>query len=280
MDRPEVLARCLTSITSGLLQPEQIIVSDDSKASSKTRELCESVENVSYFEGPRRGLCANRNFVIKHAKTEFVSLIDDDAMVSKNFVKEAIASVQKFPEKTIFTGPILEAGKEIIPSNPSFWGHFTKPVEDRHKNINLNCNIFPRHAFAVAKFDEAIQFGYEDTDLCGALIYHGYKIEFIPSLRNEHAPPARVPSKKISLSRLADKARFYTSIKRYLIWEKRPVYLILYIFLGPLHRAFSATKRADWAEIRLSFTDMYWAVSTVWIRRKSLASIREQWPAQ
>ncbi len=260
VDRVDILRRCLESIFRGSEQPEAVLVSDDSADGTEAAIVCREFEGVTYIQGPRRGLCANRNWVIRHATTTHVSLLDDDAMVSQSFIKEAKALISECADNVIMTGIVDEADSQIIPLNPSFWGHFSKPPTDRFENINLNCNVFPRRAFDHASFDEAIAYGYEDMDLCSHLLFLDYRIRFESRLQNTHMPLKRTDSAlKAHLIR-TERARFYTSVKRYMLWNRNYFVLLAYLIVAPVHRALHAAKAGFWYDLNNCIPDMVAAV--------------------
>jgi glycosyltransferase involved in cell wall biosynthesis len=260
INRPQELHRCLTSITAGKELPEEILVSDDSPAGRETAAVCAAFPAVRYFEGPRRGLCANRNAVIRHARTEFVSLLDDDAVVSEDFVSLSLPILAELPAKTLVTGTTIEADRPVVPGNPSFLGFFGQPPKGRFKNINLNTNLLPRAAFAEANFDETISYGYEDMDLCARLLSKGYAIRHEPSLVNTHLPPPRTAALERERSALAARARFYTSVKRLLLYEHNLPKLLAYTVIAPTHRALYAVRTGEWLDVPNAVTDMGFAL--------------------
>jgi GT2 family glycosyltransferase len=256
VDRVDILRRCLESVIKGSIQPDAVLVSDDSADGSKVAMVCRDFEGVTYIQGPRRGLCANRNWVIRHATTTHVSLLDDDAMVSESFIKDAKALISECADNVIITGIVDEPHAPVISFNPSFLGHFTKPPKDRFENVNLNCNVFPRHAFDHANFDEAIAYGYEDMDLCSHLLFLGFRIQFESRLQNLHRPPNHTaPVKKVRFLR-TERARFYTSVKRYMLWKRNYFALFAYLILAPIHRAAHAIKGGFWFDLKYCIPDM------------------------
>jgi glycosyltransferase involved in cell wall biosynthesis len=267
-NRPETLARCLESLAQGVTQPARILVSDDSSDGTSTQAVCEQF-GVEYFRGPRRGLCANRNMIVKHVTTSHLSLVDDDAVVSPRFVADANPLLKPESEKEIITGDVFESGVLIKPANASFWGHFTQKPIDRWETIHLNCNIFPRNAFEFAEFDESIVYGYEDMDLCSRLLSQGFHIRYLPRLVNDHIRPAGIPVKRL---RQKEQARFYTSLKRYVFWDKSLPKAFLYIVFAPLQRAAHSIKVKDWGDLKYCLPDMATAIRDVARERQRLLS--------
>ena len=195
---------------------------------------------MRYLHGPRQGLCANRNVVIAAALGEYLALLDDDAEVMPNFVELAQELTARADGRTIFTGDVLQNGIDrITPSNPTFWGHFGRPLSPVRPNetVQLNCNIFPRSAFNDARFDERIVFGYEDMDLCQQMLAAGHRIEYRPELVNLHLPPPKSADVRRTQVQQMERARYYTSLKRYMLWQSRPLRACAYAALAPLHQA-------------------------------------------
>jgi GT2 family glycosyltransferase len=205
-----------------------VVVSNDSrdpKFAAAVQAKCGRFDFVRYVEGPRRGLCANRNHVIRNADTSHVSLIDDDGVVGRDFVDRATRLIDRYPDR-IITGDVLEDGvRRTPPTNPTFLGHFGKAVRpgERLENINLNCNVLPRRAFNVALFDESIAYGYEDMDLCAQLLTAGFEIVHIPELVNQHLPPAVDPAVLAFRASQAERARLKVLWRRWFRHDRRPL---------------------------------------------------------
>jgi GT2 family glycosyltransferase len=223
-------------------------VFDDGADPASASAVCREFSFVRYYQGPKRGLCANRNAAIAHVNTEYVSLIDDDGIVSSDFVEQLQKLLPNLDGRTLITGDVLEYGGRSMPRNPSFLGHFGKtPKNEPLQTIALNCNCIPTRAFSVAMFDESLVYGYEDMDLCSQLLRRGFRIEHVPSLVNKHDPPARTGEVNDYRYRYTQQARFRTSMMRYLVWQRKMHLAALYLGLAPLHRAIYdlKTKRLD-----------------------------------
>jgi GT2 family glycosyltransferase len=269
-DRPDILRRCLASIAAGTEQPNDILVSDDGH-DGEVRTVCAAFPGVRYMVGPRRGLCANRNAAIRQARSDFVSLLDDDAVVARDFVARARAAIADLPPRTLLTGTVIETDHPVVAGNPTFLGFFGKPPQGRYRSINLNCNVFPRAAFAEAAFDETIFYGYEDMDLCGHLVSRGYSIRFVPDLTNTHLPPARAATTDQRRHALSERARFYTSVKRHLLWDRNVPAFLAYMVAAPTHRALHAIKTGKWFDLVAAVTDIGFALRATWRERGRLA---------
>ena len=268
-DRPEELRRLLGSIASGSVRPDAVLVSDDGEDPEPAQAVCAAFPFAVYGRGPRRGLCANRNMVIARAKTEYVSLIDDDGLVSGNFVERLLALLPQQGTKTILTGDAVERGERRSPRNPSFWGFYQAVPTETWKTINLNCNCFPRSAFEEAQFDERLTYGYEDMDLCSHLLSKGYRIVYTPELLCEHAPPPRTAAVDQFRVRYTHQARFITSMMRYLVWEKKAHLALMYFVLAPVHRAMHDMKTRRWKDLSQIPADILMASRYAWRARRA-----------
>ena len=87
--RPDMLRRCLVSLTKQTVPVSEIVVvhcGDD----PQTRELTEEPWgfDVRYFHYPERNCAQQRNFAIAHARFTNLLLIDDDIEVDPGWVEE------------------------------------------------------------------------------------------------------------------------------------------------------------------------------------------------
>ncbi len=58
---------------------------------------------------------------------------------------------------------------------------------------------------------------------------------------------------------MRERARFYTSVKRYLLWERNFPKLLAYVVVAPAHRALHAIKTGKWFDVIPAVTDMGFA---------------------
>ena len=261
-DRADSLRTCLQSIAQQTIPPDEILVSDDSVDSVETETVCSEFSLVTYMRGPQTGLCSNRNKVIAAAQSSYISLIDDDGVMAADFIARAREHATKDGPRTITTGSVLEFGRLLFhPGSPDIWGNFTQNAGRRGiETIQLNSNLFPRVAFDVASFDELIQYGFEDMDLCSHLLSEGYVISWDPEMINSHFPPAQSHAMSEERFCLWEQARYYTSLKRNFIWNNKRAFGVFYVCAAPLYTmAFSARWR-KWSRIWDAIPNMFVAV--------------------
>jgi glycosyltransferase involved in cell wall biosynthesis len=239
MDRPVELRRCLESIVSSTALPIEIVVSDDGRDPTLTKRVCDRFPLARYVRGPCVGQGANRDSASRAALGDYFSFIDDDAIMSPTFLKQMQETAATSCGREIFTGDVLEAGKRITPSNITFLGHFGRKVRDRLETVNFNANAFPRSTLSVASFDRHLRYGYEDSDFCTQALSAGYRIVHRPEICNEHRPS---PINRSASYTFREESRFYTSLKRYALIQRRPPEALAYLLIAPVHQALHHVK--------------------------------------
>lgn len=257
-DRVDTLRRCLDSVASADVLPQEVIVSDDSRDPAPTEALCRAYPFVRYVRGPQRGLCANRNQAVRASSGRYLSFLDDDGLMARDFVSVAAALVSQETARVVFTGDLLEAEQQwrLTPTNPNFWGHYGAAIKKEYLTIHINSNLLPRAVFRQISFDENLLYGYDEMDICAQALAAGYRIEYRPALANRHVPPLKDKAARAQEQSQAEGARFYTSVKRLWVLQRRPLRAIAYIVLAPLHRTAFDVKMKNWKDIPRAFGDM------------------------
>jgi GT2 family glycosyltransferase len=86
-DRPELLARCLQSLTPALDPADDIVVVDNAPSSQATRQRVRDWPRVRYVLEPRPGLDIARNRGIRESRGELVVYCDDDVVVESSWLR-------------------------------------------------------------------------------------------------------------------------------------------------------------------------------------------------
>src|SRR5689334_16389290 len=84
--RPELLARCLESLTKQTVPVSEAVVvhcGDDAETLELTKDprWRDAGLDVRYFHHPERNCAQQRNFAVTHAKYDNLLLVDDDIEV-------------------------------------------------------------------------------------------------------------------------------------------------------------------------------------------------------
>jgi GT2 family glycosyltransferase len=263
-NRPQELSACLNAIWSSTVKPASVMVSDDSvdyEMQERNRQIVEQFPNTKYLQGPRLGVCANRNNAVNAvAHVELVAFIDDDIYVRPNFFDQALRQYTQLGEEerklTILTGISKDPqGNDLVPSTLTFRGYFRPSLTP--ESVVIHAAVFPRQFFDEEQWDENIFFGYEDAELCLRALKRGYQILHCPTLEVFNSCYQKGTLANTSLAKLTDyeiyieAARLYVGIKRY----KNLSPNLLKLF---------------------SFISIYFAHMTVYLlRRRSLSALPE-----
>lgn len=87
-DRPNPLARCLSSLAAMARPADEIIVVDNAPTTPATQHLCATrFPRVRYLKEPRKGLDIARNGGIEAALGDIVALTDDDVLVDPHWLQ-------------------------------------------------------------------------------------------------------------------------------------------------------------------------------------------------
>lgn len=254
MNRTGTLAACLDSLALCVPRAACIAVSDDSPDPITRRANAAVVARhpgVLYLEGPRRGVCANRNHAVhaclaQTSRCDYVSFVDDDIQVDTDFFASARAYYDSFDatqrRTAILTGGTANGvgAYECRPVRLSFAGYFMEGKTAQC--VNIHSAVFPLALFERDGWDENIFFGTEDAELSLRALRRGYSIELAPRLRTRDTMPGagvlNGPGLAMThgLNRYqvnCEAARLYIGVKRYRVIEpnalKCAAFLSLYV---------------------------------------------------
>ena len=85
-NRPQELSKALHSVERSTYPAFEVIVSDDSTNDETKKLIISHFSTVKYLDGPRKGLGANRNNILKAVTGSQVLFIDDDVILNENFL--------------------------------------------------------------------------------------------------------------------------------------------------------------------------------------------------
>jgi len=188
--RPELLTRCLGSVTACRPRAAEVLVVDQ----SHDPQVAQLVAGFAAL-GARLVPCAGfgvsrgRNVGLREAAHEVVLITDDDCTVEPHWVGTAWDAMGSDPEK-IVTGPVFPVGDPMtVPSTRDetperdFTGRLRVDLLSPN-NMALNRSL----ALAEGGFDE--RFGprekAEDGDFCYRWLKAGHRMHFEPTLVVRH----------------------------------------------------------------------------------------------
>jgi GT2 family glycosyltransferase len=234
-NRPAELSRALSSIATAGSQPHEVIVSDDSTNDVTRRLLAAEFPGIIHIEGPRRGLGANRNTVLRRATGTHILFIDDDVLLGSDFLAEAQAVLAQAPATTILSGIELNHGKPVHPHRTTFLGYqaIDYHAGDILETVVINATVFPKTLFSDALFDENLVYGCEEMDIASRAVFlHGHHILFRPTLANAHLPSL---ANRDFYAPFMEASRIYVMFKRYFWVERRPAKAAMFLALAYTH---------------------------------------------
>jgi glycosyltransferase involved in cell wall biosynthesis len=189
--RIELLEKTLQSIVDNNFEQVEIIIIND----CLENDLNQTVKKFSnklnvrwFFNKEHNGPASARNFGVKYARSDLIAFIDDDVIVSKNWLS---TGYQVFTQNQDVIGVV---GKTILPQNdfPHFFKHFM--INEKPGGYPA-CNFWVRKKefLKINGFDENFYnkrlkiFHHEDADLCfrlmdlGKIIFYKELITYHPS---------------------------------------------------------------------------------------------------
>ncbi|MFB9312335.1 glycosyltransferase family 2 protein [Nocardioides plantarum] len=238
MNRPDELAVALDSVRRGTVQPHELLVSDDGDGSA---EAVARRFGATYQVGPRRGLGPNRNSVLDLATGDLVAFVDDDVIVSNEFVRESVSSSTK--PNTVMTGWELNfastSPRKVTPHNADFLGFQRVDPSGEFKSIVINATVFPASLFDHVRFDDRIRYGYEEIDISRQALKAGYRIEYNDLLWNEHHPAS---SNRDDYAQVLASSRLYLTYRAYRTYEGRPAKAAAFATVASAHHLAHSVK--------------------------------------
>jgi len=202
-ERPDDLTRCLESLGNARATGHDVIVIDNCPITSRTAKVAERC-GARYIVEPARGLDRARNAGIAAAKHDIVAFIDDDVVVSPQWLT-AIQSCLADRRVSCVTGLVLPLELET-PAQEEFEIYcqhrrdlavrvYSKSVlrPSAAGVVGIGGNMaFRRHVlFALGGFDVRLDAGTAthsggDTDMFARVLDAGHTIVYSPSVQVWH----------------------------------------------------------------------------------------------
>jgi cellulose synthase/poly-beta-1,6-N-acetylglucosamine synthase-like glycosyltransferase len=182
-------------------KPKIEIIVVDGASTDKTRQIVEEYP-VRLLIEKKKGPNAARNTGITHATGELIAFTDSDCVVSKTWIKKA---VDNFSDSSVGC-----VGGGIKSLNDNFLSRYASisvaPVIrlcKTRKELDhvgplvgcpVGCNmIFSRIALNDAgKFDESVQYSFEEDELIERVCNAGYKVVLDPQVTVQHKHRSRL----------------------------------------------------------------------------------------
>lgn len=189
--------RSLAALERGVHEVRVIIADNDTTPSA--RALVDAMVPdvpmpIVYVHAPAANICIARNACLDHADADFVAFVDDDEVVSQNWLLSLLAKAQASGAAAVL-GPVRAVYADDAPAwmvRGDF--HSTLPVYVGGTiRTGYTCNVLIRwiEPFKGLRFNPALgKSGGEDTDFFYALTAHGGVIDYAPEAVVEEPVPA------------------------------------------------------------------------------------------
>jgi glycosyltransferase involved in cell wall biosynthesis len=164
-NRLEALQKYALSSVFNIDYPSFEVVIVDDASTDETKEFLQifKKDHLKVIRNDRkRGLCNARNLGIDHCSGEIIAFIDDDCLVSRDWLKELVEVYAK--EDVAVVGGISYRGdtSEIYIDDKRIWGC----------NMSFRASIFKQF-----RFDTGLKYSHygDEGDIIGRIVSHGYK---------------------------------------------------------------------------------------------------------
>ncbi len=199
-NRKDLLRRCLDSVRGQGFKDIEIIIVDNASSDDSVEMLGTYYPDVELIRNTRNlFFCKAYNQGIDRAKGNFILCLNNDVVLDKDYLKEALAAIGVDTRVGMVSGKILRPDRETIDSTGLFLGRNRKAVERGYNRkdkgqynkpgyvfgVSGACAFFRRGMLKDVKdangyFDERFGMYYEDLDLCWRARKNGWKAYYAP----------------------------------------------------------------------------------------------------
>lgn len=194
--------QCLLSL-QGIAAPWIEILVQDDLSNDETQTLLERFDNISIHRNQANlGFIQSVNEAVRHAKGEFIVLLNNDARFLSGSISEALSLFESEKDCGLMGGRIALASGGLQEAGGIIFRDGKTNGYLRHHSINDPRALFVREVdycsgvFAIMRRDIFLKLGgfderyapayYEDTDLCMMLRQSGLRCIYNPNLLLEH----------------------------------------------------------------------------------------------
>jgi len=227
--RPERLERCLRSVVKQKKKARFVLLIDnDSERSAYEvyKKFKEEIKGLRYECVKTQGIPQVRNRALECCETEFLAYVDDDCVLSENWIKSALNGISKYKEVAYVVGQSLLLNKKSIVARSMYhiyrcWFFVSVDVKSLRlsgrsldtKNIVFRMKYFKKfRLFFDTLFNVNPVGGGEDVDMGLKLNELNLVGFYIPKMRLWHEEPS-------SVCQLVKKA-YYRGISTFLLYDK------------------------------------------------------------
>ena len=206
-NRKDLLRQCLDSVRGQSFKDIEVIVVDNASTDGSVEMIRTYYSEVRLIWNTRNLLfCKAYNQGIEAAKGNFILCLNNDVVLDKDYLKEALWAIGLNAKIGMISGKILRMDKKTIDSTGLFLGKNRKAIERGYDRKDRGQYQEPGYVFGVTGacaflkkimlddikdengyYDERFGMYYEDLDLCWRAKKRGWKAYYDPAAVAYHA---------------------------------------------------------------------------------------------
>lgn len=207
-----VVADCVRSLANQTGVDARLLLIDVASSDGTADVALAAAPGLEVITCPvNRGPNPARNLAFRHARTNYVLLIDDDAVLAPDCVRELLLAAQRHPDAAAWIPRVLYFDDPGIIQNEGFYLHYVSEaiLANRDQPASKGfahpvqvtgatgiCMLVSVEAWRhVGGFDEDYFFGRTDGEFTGRLTLAGYRIYVVPAAACLHKEKKRGFSK-------------------------------------------------------------------------------------
>lgn len=198
------VGECLNSLRNQSFRDFEVVVVENGSTDGSPDFITKNYPEVIMLrQDHNTGFAKAVNIGIKHSKSDYVALLNNDAIASKDWLKELVLHMDQHKDSAAAVSKILKqtkgakTNKFLIDTTGDFYSIWGMPFPrgrdeidegqyDKKEEVFGACGgavIYRREYLArdIGLFDEAFFAYYEDTDLSFRIRRAGYKIFYVPT---------------------------------------------------------------------------------------------------
>jgi GT2 family glycosyltransferase len=248
-NRIDKLRETLGELQKQYYQDFEVIVVDNNSHDGSPQLIEEQFTEVKLIKLPHNIGIAARNRGIEISRGEFIVLMDDDAVLKKDWIENAVRHFHQEPSLGILASKVLNYNSGEI------WGWVYGVDVNTFADKQFEVFDFVACAAAIKKsalekaglFSEELFIYWDEDDLSIRIIDSGYTIWYCPDLVAYH----RIPSSQNSM-RSKRSAYYRTRNAIWYYWEYYPVWVAAIVSFCsiPYHLSSALRYRCLWSSLK------------------------------
>ncbi|MFM8333836.1 MAG: glycosyltransferase family 2 protein [Candidatus Methylumidiphilus sp.] len=290
----EIIGDCLHGLARQSLRPTRVLVIDN----GSTDGSAERIEHMSGITlrkaGANLGFAAGNNRALAECDTEFVALLNPDALPEEDWLANLVAAAEAHPKAASFGSrqmmhgvpDMLDGVGDVYHVSGAAWRHgYNRRLRDsdlQAREIFCACAaavLYRRDAIVEAGgFDEDFFCYVEDVDLGFRLRLAGHSCRYVPDAVVHHVGSASTGGQNSAFSVYHGHRNlvwaYIKNMPGYLFWALLPIHLLM----NAVGLAYFVTHRLPKVIVRAKW-DALKGIAKMWEKRRAIQAKRRASPA-